>query len=227
MKAARRVGSDGRLTRPFMLGVLAAAYAVFLLTYLPINELSVGRPAHVLFLPGEARIPFVPGFEFAYAAGYVFPLLLVWKPPRPADLPRIVVAFGLILAVAYATYLLFPVYFERPELVVRSPSTFLLSLEYLDPPYNHFPSLHVALACLVALACREAVTRPGLLLAGVGAVAVSTLFVKQHYVADVVCGAALAVGCWAVAGWWTAGDRFPVRAAIPLSSESPSPERRS
>jgi membrane-associated phospholipid phosphatase len=60
----------------------------------------------------------------------------------------------------------------------------------LDPPYNCFPSLHVAYSFVSALTCYR-VHR------GVGVVAVvwaaligiSTLYTKQHYVVDVVAGA--------------------------------------
>jgi membrane-associated phospholipid phosphatase len=60
----------------------------------------------------------------------------------------------------------------------------------IDPPYNCFPSLHVAYSFVSALTCYR-VHR------GVGAAAalwaaligVSTLYTKQHYVADVIVGA--------------------------------------
>jgi membrane-associated phospholipid phosphatase len=62
-----------------------------------------------------------------------------------------------------------------------------------DPPYNCFPSLHVAHSFVSALTCYR-VHR------GVGITAVlcatlvglSTLFTKQHYVLDVIAGVFLA-----------------------------------
>ncbi|HET7291282.1 MAG TPA: phosphatase PAP2 family protein [Vicinamibacteria bacterium] len=179
---------------------LVAGYLAFAATYVPINRWSVGRPAHVLYLPGEEGIPFLPEFEYLYALTYVMPLLLLAGVRQRHEYRRVATAFGIVLAVAYSTYGLFPVYLERPAL---APTTFaekLLALEYLDPSYNHFPSLHVAITWLVYLACRERFLGAGLLLALTLAISASTLFVKQHYLADVVYGAALALGAWWASG---------------------------
>ena len=101
---------------------------------------------------------------------------------------------------AYASYLVFPVYLERPDLEVNSVATFLLSLEHHDPSYNHFPSLHLGTAWLIYLACRRGVRRHGLLMALLLAISLSTLFVKQHYLVEVVYGVGLAL-----AAWWASG----------------------
>jgi membrane-associated phospholipid phosphatase len=198
--ARRATREDGRPDRRFLLAVFVAVYAVFVVTYLAVNLYSVGRPAWSPILPGEARIPFVPAFELVYASGYLLPAVAVLWLPDGERFVRLLLAFGLTLLVAYATYLLFPVYLERPPLVVDSLPTWMLSLEYRDPSYNHLPSLHVAISWLVWLSCRTGVRHPRLLLAWVVAVSLSTLFVKQHFVVDVATGAALAVVAWWVAG---------------------------
>ena len=200
---ARWVGApDGGLNRGRLAVVVACGYVLFAGTYLPINLFSVGRAAHQLWLPGEARIPLVPEFEFLYVLTYLLPLgLVAWLPDTRA-FRRTGLAFTLTLAVAYATYLLFPVYLERPVLEVGSLATYLLSLEYHDPSYNHFPSLHVAISWLVYLACRDAVRLRGVFLVLVIGISISTVFVKQHYAVDVLAGALLAWGAWAAAGRW-------------------------
>jgi membrane-associated phospholipid phosphatase len=181
------------------LGLLALGYVAFCATYLPINAFTEGRVTHTLFLPGEAAIPLVPAFEFTYALGYFLPLAVVWRRPDWARLARLMRAFGLTLAGAYATYLVFPVYFQRPVLTGHSLATRLLALEYLDRPYNHFPSMHVATATLVALACADDRRLRGWLPAAVAMMAVSTLFVKQHYILDVLAAAALGTASWHLA----------------------------
>jgi len=198
-----RADTPARPSALVCLGLLALAYAVFCVTYLPINAFTEGRVTHTLFLPGEAQIPFVPEFEFAYLLGYVLPLAVVWRRPDAARLARLVRAFGLTLAGAYTTYLLFPVYFQRPELTGHSLATRLLALEYLDKPYNHFPSLHVAIAMLVALGCADDRRMRWWLPVVVAIMAVSTVFVKQHYIVDVVAAAALASVAWRLAGRWS------------------------
>jgi membrane-associated phospholipid phosphatase len=188
-------------------------YAVFAATYVPINRWSVGRPSHVLYLPGEEALPFAPSCEYLYGLSYLLPWLLLLGVRELRTCLRCTLAFALILVVAYATYLAFPVYLERPALVPSSLAERLLALEYRDPSYNHFPSLHVALTWLVYLACRERLGSLWLLPLAV-AVSASTLFVKQHYVIDVLYGVALALAAWRAAGrlttaWLTARKARP------------------
>jgi membrane-associated phospholipid phosphatase len=192
------VAPDGRLRQRRLVTVLLATYATFAVTYSAVNAVSVGRPAHALWLPGERAVPFVPEFEFLYVLGYFAPLVAVFRLPDARAFARLLAAVGVTLAVAYATYLAFPVYLERPPLAVHSLATFLLWLEYHDPSYNHFPSLHVATAWLFYFACRPALRWPRLVVALLVGIAISTLLVKQHYLVDVVCGVALA---WAAWGW--------------------------
>jgi membrane-associated phospholipid phosphatase len=188
--------ADGHLrTRRFAV-ILAGWYVLFSVTYLAINEFSVGRAVHTLFLPGEERLPFLPIFEYLYVLTYFVPALVIATVRDYASFRRLARAYGLTLLTAYATYLLFPVYFERPPLDVTSFHTWLLSIEYLDKPYNAFPSLHVALSWLAVFASQVSRrSRVGLAVLAAG-ISVSTVFVKQHYIVDVVYGFALAwVAC--------------------------------
>lgn len=181
-----------------LLTAIVLGYVVFSATYLPINIFSVGREAHTLFLPGEERLPFLPIFEYLYVLSYFVGVLLYFTIRDEERLRRLLRAFGLSLAVAYATYLLYPVYFERPHLDVTSLHTWLLSIEYMDKPYNHFPSLHVTLSWL-AVHASQVSRRQRLLLSLIATgISISTIFVKQHYIVDVVYGYALAWGAWRV-----------------------------
>jgi membrane-associated phospholipid phosphatase len=209
---------DGRLHgRPHAL-VLAAAYVVFTATYLPINLFSVGREARTLFLPGEERVPFLPIWEYFYVLSYFVGALLYVTVRDWTTLARLLRATGAALFVAYTTYLVFPVYFDRPHLEADSLHSWLLSIEYLDKPYNNFPSLHVTLSWLAVFASQVSrSTRIALVLIAV-AISVSTVFVKQHYIVDVVYGFALAS-----LTWWLAASRVKATAsasATPATSSS-------
>ena len=191
--------ADGRLRKRRFAVALAGCYVLFAATYLPINAFSVGRSAHTLFLPGEERLPFLPIFEYLYVLSYFMPALLVVTVPDYSSFRRVVRAYVLTLLIAYTTYLLFPVYFERPRLEVSSFHTWLLSLAYLDKPYNQVPSLHVALTWLAVHASQVSRgPRVALAVLAVG-ISVSTVFVKQHYIADVLYGCALAWVAWRLA----------------------------
>ena len=70
---------------------------------------------------------------------------------------------------------------------------------YLDPPYNLFPSVHLAivtLAALVALKARRVYGAMALVAAGL--VAVSIYATKQHFLVDGVAGVMLAVAAYAI-----------------------------
>lgn len=203
----------GELNRRRVLLAIAIGYLIFLASYIPLNHWSVGRPAHTLNLPGEERLPFIPEFEFIYILVYPLPLLMVFLLADASRLSQAAVAFALILGVAYASYIVFPVILIRPAFSGDTLAKWLLAWEYQDPAYNNFPSLHVALAWLVYFSCRT--NRHRLLwLAGLAvAISISTLFVKQHYLADVVYGALLAWSAW---NW----SRRLVRAAL-ATKENP------
>jgi len=209
--------ADGRLRKPRLAIVLAVCYVLFTATYVPINVFSVGRDAHTLFLPGEERLPFLPIFEYLYVLTYFVAVLIIATVRDYDRFRRLLHATGLTLLIAYTTYLLFPVYFERPRLEVTSLHTWLLSLEYMDKPYNHFPSLHVAHSWLAVHASQvSGRSRVGLWLLAVG-ISVSTIFVKQHYIVDVLYGFAVAGVTW----WYThrvsaLGPRFPAGILPPL-----------
>jgi len=196
----RALAPGGPVQRGRLFLLVLAGYAVFAVTYAPINHWSIGRPAHALYLPGEERVPFLPAFESLYVLTYVLPWVLVAVRPDFRVCARACLSFVLVLVVAYASYALFPVYLERPTLHVDSVATWLLALEYRDPSYNHFPSLHVALSWIVYLVTRGAAPRLGrVLLPVVLGISISTLFVKQHYVVDVVYGTLLAAVAWSLA----------------------------
>lgn len=191
--------AHGHLRKGRFAAILAGWYVLFAATYLLINAFSVGRAAQTLFLPYEERLPILPVFEYLYVLTYFLPGLLISTVRDCETFQRLARAYGLTLLTAYTTYLLFPVYFERPHLEVSSLHTWLLSLEYLDKPYNNFPSLHVALSWLAVHASqvsRRSRVGIGVVAAGIS---VSTVFVKQHYIVDAVYGCALAWVAWRLA----------------------------
>jgi membrane-associated phospholipid phosphatase len=192
-------GPDEPLRRGVVFTGVLAGFLLFAATYVPINHWSVGRPARVLYLPGEDRLPFIPEFEYLYVLSYFFPWLLVPGVRDARTFVRCALAFLTTLLAAYGTYLVFPVYLERPTFVPDSIATWLLALEYRDPSYNHFPSLHVALTWLCYFGCRSRFKGRWLPLLVIS-ISLSTLFVKQHYVVDVVYGAGLAAWAWRGAG---------------------------
>jgi membrane-associated phospholipid phosphatase len=136
----------------------------------------------------DHKIPFIPQFVFIYIGlytMYVYPYLLV----RDKDFFKVFTgAYITVMIIVYSIFLLFPVSIVRPQIEVTDFSTWTLSIVYsLDKPVNCFPSSHVAMTMLSALTIWEINRFYGIfaILYALG-IAVSTLFLKQHYVLDVV-----------------------------------------
>jgi membrane-associated phospholipid phosphatase len=188
-------------------GSFAIQYLVWMGLYFAVNALTAGRSALQPLLPGEHLIPLVAAAYPFYASAYplvVLPLFLCRT--RRAYL-RTQLACGLASLTAFAVYLAMPMPYPRPlHLTLDGFWGHLLAFEWsFDEPRNTFPSLHVAFGWLIYLALRNEAPRwrPWLLFLAV-AISISTVLVKQHFIADVGSGALLAWVAWRVAGRWTA-----------------------
>jgi membrane-associated phospholipid phosphatase len=180
--------------------LFAAAFAVYTM-YLVSGRLIFGRTAKTLATPIDDAIPFAASWEWAYVFIYAAVFLPLLQIRDLRVLRRAVLGFAVCQIVANILFFAFPVRMVRPEHLIepgRSLVEWGLALNYsLDPPVNCFPSLHVANAFYAALVCwslDRAVGR-GMIAAAV-LIAVSTLFTKQHYVADALAGLFLGFACW-------------------------------
>lgn len=145
-------------------------------------------------------VPYVAAFVLPYTSAYVMPLVLLAVPCDRATFRRFVACFALAIAVSAPLFLLFPLVPPRTTALGDAPLDRLLALQYaLDVDGNCFPSLHVSLAFITALAVGR--TMPPLRLAMLtwaSFVAASTVFVHQHYVVDAAAGAIIGLVVWRV-----------------------------
>jgi membrane-associated phospholipid phosphatase len=75
----------------------------------------------------------------------------------------------------------------------------LRALYSSDPPYNCFPSIHVAHSFVSALTCYRVHRGLGVVATVCATlVALSTLFTKQHYIVDAIAGVLLALIAYGV-----------------------------
>jgi hypothetical protein len=117
---------------------------------------------------------------------------------REAEVLREIHTFvaGPVWSVAYACFLLYPTIAPRPD-TVPGDGFAVWGLQFLydaDPPYNCFPSIHVAHWFVSALACHRVHRTLGFVAVSFASlVAIATLLTKQHYSADVIGGKFLAV----------------------------------
>jgi membrane-associated phospholipid phosphatase len=170
--------------------------------YIFIAAWARGRPASAPATSIDAWVPFQPVWVLVYGPLYLWLILLpVFVIQQQEHIRRTVLAYLMVWTSAYVVFLMYPTIASRPE-EVSGPGFAIWGLRFLydaDPPYNCFPSLHVAHSFVSAFASAR-VNRPLGVIAILAAalVGVSTLFTKQHYVLDVVAGALLATVAYLV-----------------------------
>jgi membrane-associated phospholipid phosphatase len=177
--------------------LLASTLVAVVPLYFVIGLLTQGRTTYAPELWLDRALPVQPAWMFVYGSLYVFAVILPILVVRQGELSgRAMQAYLLVIAVSYVGFLLYPTVGPRPARVFGDGfSAWSLRLVYsLDSPYNCFPSLHVAYAGVSALTCFRVHRGVGVI-AGMwaGLIGVSTLYTKQHYLADVIAGA-LAAG---------------------------------
>jgi membrane-associated phospholipid phosphatase len=184
------LGQPYRVTVPIVLLVALVPFYIF------IPELFPPTSRHVPEVALDRMLPLYPTWALIYGALYLFLILLPIFVVRQEDLiRRTVYAYLLIWITAYAFFFaLYPTAAPRPARVIGQGFAVwgLRTLYSSDPPYNCFPSLHVAHSFVSAFACSRVNARLGVVAVGFATlVGMSTLFTKQHYVLDVIAGVAL------------------------------------
>jgi membrane-associated phospholipid phosphatase len=180
-------------------GAMAALQS---LVYFGIGHLHLNRSTQLLRTRLDDAIPFWPWTAWCYLPFYagVF-LMAVAGIRRRALFNRAVLAVLIVLSIGAIGHVFVGAEYPRPVLhppYASLSAAFMAAVQRIDPPGNVFPSLHVAHTTMLALILTK--DRPrlgGVALAMATALALSTLTTKQHFLADVVSGYALAFfGRW-------------------------------
>jgi membrane-associated phospholipid phosphatase len=190
------------INRPYRVPISMILLVLYVPFYLLIAERSLGRVVHVPKLALDDLFPVIPGWALVYGALYLFLILLPVVVVQDEELIRRTVrAYLAVWTVSYVCFLLYPTVAQRPETVLGGDfgAWGLRFLYDADPPYNCFPSLHVAHSFVSGLAVYRVNRSLGLVaVLCASVVALSTLFIKQHYFADVIAGIILAFAACAV-----------------------------
>ena len=171
------------------------ALAVTIPLYLVIAGIVHGGPVHVPAIELDRMIPVQAAWAPVYLSLFLAALLPAFVLHQPELIERTVRAYLAAWLAAYVFFLAYPTLSPRPESTTGDGFTawMLRTIWASDVRYNCFPSLHVAQCFIAALACHRVHTGVGnAALAWAAAVSLSTLFTKQHYVADVLGGIVLA-----------------------------------
>lgn len=189
-------------TRPYPVRLPMVVLVSLVPLYIFIADLARNRPVHTPELPWDRLIPVQPVWALVYGALYLFLILLpVFLVRQDAQIQRTVFAYLTIWLAAYVCFLVYPTAAPRTDHVSGTgfAAWGLRALYSSDPPYNCFPSLHVAHSFVSALTCFRVHRGVGVFAIAIAAlVGISTLFTRQHYIADVIAGALLAFLAYAI-----------------------------
>jgi len=163
--------------------------------YFLTNHLSTARAGYSLSTPLDTAIPFEPGWLYIYLAiwGVIFSPLAIIKSYH--QLKQVVKGYVFSFSVSFTIFLLFPVKMTRPEAVGEGITLWgIRTLYSIDGPGNCFPSIHVAAIFFGALVSLKLNRSFGVfLIVWSFLISLSTLFIKQHYLADIGGGILLAI----------------------------------
>lgn len=186
---------------------LALALLVNSCVYMGIAQLRRFLTFSSLETPLDTALPFLAPFVLFYVLAFVqwgLNYLLIARDSKELCYRF---AFGNIIAkiICLFFFLLLPTTLARPEVTGTDLCSRLVRLIYTsDPPVNLFPSIH----CLESWCCIRAsfllkksnrAYQTATLIMSLGVFA-STLFIKQHVIADVFGGIVVFEG-----GFWLAG----------------------
>lgn len=167
--------------------------------YVYINQLELHQhfKKHILKIWLDEIIPFEPIWVFVYASMYVVVILPFVYVKDKLLYRRMFFSFSLTGLIAYVVFLVFPTYdILRPVTNPFDFQRFFLAIDNAhDSPYNCFPSLHVGFSMTAGLWTYYADRSrfgAGFLIWCI-LVSISVLFVKEHYIADLMFGAALSI----------------------------------
>lgn len=178
-------------------------YLFLLLLMIPILiwfqclELTI-RPQYIMHTALDDRIPFVKGFVVFYVLWFLYvPFGVIFTAAySKKDFLKLFVFLFSGMAVANAAYMIFPnAQNLRPAVIGNDPFALLVRLIYSrDTPTNVCPSMHVINTVAIDAALRHSEQfsqkKYRCVLSFIFAVLVclSTVFIKQHSVLDVVGG---------------------------------------
>jgi len=155
---------------------------------------------NVIFLksPLDDLIPVVPPFVIPYVSlePFIYATLVLFLLFRTRIFQSAALTMIAAWFVSYAFYFFLQSFMDRPTLTGADTLTQMIRDVYAsDNAYNDFPSLHTSLSTILAIHWWRVDKRIGVPVAiWVALIVASTVFVKQHYVADMIGGLLLAFG---------------------------------
>ncbi len=184
---------------PVRLAMILFITFLHLSCYVSVNIINAQRPVETLKnleIALDQKVPYLAWTGVIYYFGDLFVLLfavlIIWSMQR-AQLRRVAFVYAGMIVTGAIIQLLIPGRAPWSENLAVFQKAFHGSLGL--KPYACLPSMHVALSMFPAFLSLSFSKSAGLRLFSIGCavlIAISTLTFKEHYILDVVAGAALA-----------------------------------
>ena len=187
-----------------------AALVIVLVQIIPyiiaqIIVVAFGLKTHDLTLPVDLNIPFVPAFIVIYLGCFAYWVIEYMIVSRDADIyAKYLTASFVGSLLCFLLFLAYPVGMARPEIPQIGFFALIMKITYgADRPVNLFPSMHcfASWICFISNRSKTAASKTHVAISFFMTVLIclSTLFVKQHIILDVVAGIVLAELSYALA----------------------------
>ena len=197
---------DSTLSLPLRLAILVLCTLLWLIAYFFINRLQVEPQRRRNFsLPIDRKIPFVPAFAWVYFSIEVFVLhpFLILSDER--QFYWMFTCFLLNTFIFSLIHVVLPSKVERLEQANTGgiAGKMIRQWQKTCRPYGNFPSMHTGFSVPVVIANYMAlgVIAGSITLVWAVLIALSTLFLKQHYIIDVLAALALGMLVSALTFW--------------------------
>jgi membrane-associated phospholipid phosphatase len=165
--------------------------------------------------PLDQAIPLVPQAVFVYLLLFPIIFLPAFLVKKVREFRAAIGAFFTALFSLFTVFMLFPARMTRPESILGDSWAHDILRWYYqaDLPYNTTPSNHVTLSALAGLILFRSATHPFRhihLIVG-AMIGLSTVFVKQHFVVDILSGWLVAYLSFKIWFDWTKYWMEPLR----------------
>ena len=195
MKSSRKDLRLGIFLIVFILGLQAFLYFV---------TKSFNSSFHLIGSSLDDKIPFVKYFIYVYHSWYPF-LICFWFFLFYFDRDKCInfMVSGLLsIIIGNLIFLFYPTTVLRPDIVVNDFTSLIVSLTYrADVPVNCMPSMHCVF-CFIPIFClidSKIKNRYKVVFCFYFVLVIlSTLFVKQHVIIDVICAFIITSCCYLI-----------------------------